>query len=103
MQTQHLSVGLEAVSRGPGRWQRAILNRVEDGTFWLAELYPEGTSRSEREALARAARTLRRKGAISTASCWAMISDGRKAPAMAVGAPDCDFKAEGWLPVLSAS
>jgi hypothetical protein len=91
------------VSRGPGRWQRAILDRVEEGPCWLAEIYSDGASRPEREAIARAARTLRRNGLISTASCWAVISDGRQAPAVVVGPPGCDFQAEGFLPVLSRS
>ena len=54
------------MSRGPGRWQRLILQRVEQGDWlYLVELLPEGYTNSQYQAIYRAACTLHDAGRIS--------------------------------------
>ncbi len=47
------------MSRGPGKWQRAILAELEGCEwFWLKKLLPQGYTRSDYHALLRAAHKL---------------------------------------------
>src|SRR2546425_8803506 len=59
------------MSRGPGRWQRAILERLQrEAQFFLAEIVPPSAtrhdrSRSAQRAAMRAAHRLAQQGAIA--------------------------------------
>lgn len=79
------------MSRGPGRWQRRILEAVADGPIYLRDLLPEQYTRSQYSALHRAATTLADAGAISYwhftyASIKYGPERGRK---VALGPPGC--------------
>jgi hypothetical protein len=53
------------MSRGPGRWQRLLLNTLnERACFYVADLLPAGHSRADRVALFRAAAQLERAGRV---------------------------------------
>ena len=53
------------MSKGPGKWQRQILDAL-DGDDWviICDLLPGDAKRSEQSALNRAAHTLRRVGKV---------------------------------------
>jgi len=54
------------MSRGPGKWQRLILDEVHSGRWtYLLDLLADTHTRSEYQALYRAARTLDEAGRIS--------------------------------------
>ena len=42
------------MSRGPGKWQRVILERLESGPFYMIDLLPETYTVSQYQALRRA-------------------------------------------------
>ena len=54
------------MSRGPGKWQRAILCEIDKGEwFYLVSLLPDGYSDAQYKALHRAATTLADDGRLS--------------------------------------
>ena len=55
------------MSRGPGKWERAILRALEHtAAFYLTDLLPTHHTRAQLVALNRAARNLADKGRIAT-------------------------------------
>lgn len=55
------------MSRGPGKWQRLILEAVEEhGAVWVNSLIPANATRSEHVALLRASMQLTRRGMIDS-------------------------------------
>jgi hypothetical protein len=53
------------MGRGPGKWQRIILDRLERGEpFYLLEVLDYGYTKAEYNALNRAARELEKRGEI---------------------------------------
>ena len=54
------------MSRGPGKWQRVILDRVSSGGWhYLSDLLPKRHTRAQYKALHRAMTTLENKGKIA--------------------------------------
>jgi hypothetical protein len=54
------------MSRGPGTWQRVILDRVSSGGWhYLRDLLPERYTKTQYKALHRAMTALERKGDIA--------------------------------------
>lgn len=53
------------MSKGPGRWQRIILEALESGEEpAISDLLPEGSTRSDYQNLMRAARKLNKQGKV---------------------------------------
>jgi hypothetical protein len=53
------------MSRGPGKWQRLILDRLAlNPHFWLRELLPRHTTKSQMNVIYRAAQRLCRQGRV---------------------------------------
>jgi len=77
------------MSKGPGKWQRMILEELERRrAFYVADLLPDGYSRSDYSALIRAAYKLLDAGRVELTRymCWG--SAGRK---LAVSFPGVAF------------
>lgn len=77
------------MSRGPGKWQRLILDRVAAGEqFYLVDLLPAGYTKAQYNALHRAAVTLYEAGQIS----WVSYTFGGKTEL--IGPPGASAPAE---------
>jgi hypothetical protein len=65
------------MSRGPGKWERAILQSLEHtAAFYLTDLLPTDHSRAQLVALNRAARNLEDKGRIATCAWMCRAASG---------------------------
>ncbi len=81
------------MSRGPGRWQRAVLAALADNPdgFLLKSLASEGLgwplSRSDVSARQRAAKALEARGLCKLLRVWAANRNGIRSPLIAVQPP----------------
>ena len=62
------------MSRGPGKWQRYILETIEaakpNAMIPVTDLYKDGDTRSTKEAIRRAVRVLDERGEIQSGEGW---------------------------------